>query len=133
VSAVDVALPRLKTEEGFRAQKYLDSEGHVSIGFGFDVDAGISEYAASALLYAQTAELHHALLEFPWYAALNEVRQSVCLDIAFNDGLHGLLGFPSLIHYLSIEDWPNAAAQCHVKNPELAGRYAVLAKLLLDG
>lgn len=133
MSAVDLALPRLKTEEGFRATKYTDTQGHLSIGFGFNIDAGISQSAASALLEAQVAERHDTLLTLPWYAALDPVRQSVCLDIAFNNGLHGLLNFPHLIAALTKGDWAGAAAECKVTNPELAGRYSTLAQLLLTG
>jgi lysozyme len=130
MSAVDLALPRLKTEEGFRAVKYLDTQGHESIGYGFNIDAGISEYAASALLLAMTQERHQKLLKFDWYARLDPVRQSVCLDIDFNASL---LHFPHLIAALSRQDWATAAVECKVTNPELAGRYKKLAQLLLGG
>lgn len=133
MNAVDLALPRLKTEEGFRATKYTDTRGHTTIGYGFDVDAGISQFAAAALLTAQATERHESLTSYSWYASLDPVRQSVCLDIAFNDGLHGLLNFPHLIAALSRQDWPSAATECRVTNPELATRYAALAQLLLTG
>jgi lysozyme len=133
VTAVELALPRLKTEEGFRATKYTDTQGHLSIGYGFNIDAGISPFAAAALLAAQATERHESLTAYPWYAGLDPVRQSVCLDIAFNDGLHGLLNFPHMIAALAKGDWTAAAAECKVTNPELAGRYAQLAQLLLTG
>lgn len=133
MTAVDIALPRLQTEEGFRASVYKDTQGHQSIGFGFDVDAGISRFAASALLVAQATETHQALLKFNWYADLNDARQSVCLDVAFNSGLHGLLAFPHMIAALSEKDWDSAANECKVTNPELASRYKVLAEILLTG
>lgn len=133
MNAIDLALPRLKTEEGFRATKYTDTQGHLTIGYGFDVDAGISQFAAAALLQAQAAERHNILVSYPWYAGLDAVRQSVCLDIAFNNGLNGLLHFPHMIAALAKGDWAGAAGECKVTNPELAGRYAALAQLLLTG
>jgi lysozyme len=133
MSAVDLALPRLKTEEGFRATKYTDTQGHSSIGYGFNIDAGISQIAAAALLGAQASERHAQLLAYPWYSGLDPVRQSVCLDIAFNDGIAGMLHFPHMIAALAKGDWATAAAECKVTNPELAGRYAALAQLLLTG
>ncbi len=133
MNAVDLALPRLKTEEGFRATKYTDTQGHTTLGYGFNVEAGISPFAASALLAAQITERHNALLMYSWYGGLDPVRQSVCLDIAFNDGLAGLLHFPHMIAALAMGDWKMAAAECKVINPELAGRYAALAQLLLNG
>lgn len=133
MNAIDLALPRLKTEEGFRATKYTDTQGHLTIGYGFNVDAGISAFAAGALLQAQATERHEQLLAYSWYGALDPIRQSVCLDIAFNGGIHGLLNFAHMIAALAKGDWVTAAAECKVTNPELAGRYAALAKLLLTG
>lgn len=130
MTAVDLALPRLKTEEGFRGHIYTDTQGHPTIGFGCNLDAGISQFAAAALLTAQASERHDALLKFPWYAALDPVRQSACLDIDFNANL---LHFPHMIAALAKADWVTAAAECKVTNPELAGRYATLAQLLLTG
>lgn len=73
------------------------------------------------------------LLALDWYAKLDPVRRSVCLDIAYNEGVHGLLNFPHMIAALSRQDWPSAATECHVEDPKLAGRYAALAQLLLIG
>jgi lysozyme len=133
MSAIDSVLPRLKTEEGFRSRLYRDTEGHLTLGYGFNVEAGISERAAAALLNEQLAELHEILLRYSWYMALDPVRQGVCLDIAFNDGLHGLLAFPKMIAALAAKDWITAQSECHVQNPELKERYDTLAKILLTG
>ncbi len=134
MSAVDLALPRLKIEEGFRAKPYEDTRGFLTIGYGANLDAGLSEHAAEALLTAQADEMHLALLSYAWYEALDEARQSICLDIAFNAGLHGLVsGFPRMIAALARHDFASAATECHVQNPELAGRYQRLAQMLLIG
>ncbi len=134
MTAIDSALPRLKTEEGFRARAYRDTEGHMTIGYGWNIDAGITPKAAEALLQAQLQELHETLMAYSWYANLDPVRQGVCLDIAFNDGLHGLVtGFPRMIAALSCGDWLIAQSECHVQNPELQERYDALAKILLTG
>jgi lysozyme len=133
VSAVDLALPRVKLSEGFRAHIYRDTRDLETIGFGFQIAAGISERAAGALLREQMAERHDELVKLPWYAGLDEVRQGVCLDIAINSGTAGLLRFAKMIDALETGDWATAAAECTVTNPELAGRYAALAQLLLTG
>jgi lysozyme len=133
MSAIDAAFPRLRTEEGFRAHAYRDTEGHWTVGYGWNIDSGISQRAAAALLAAQLEELHETLAGYAWYAELDEIRQSVCLDIAFNDGLHGLLAFPKMIEALGRQAWVTAASECHVTNPELAERYDRLSKILLTG
>jgi GH24 family phage-related lysozyme (muramidase) len=130
MSAVDLALPRLEIEEGFRPLPYLDTNGLGTIGYGFCYTRGITKRAAAALLREQTAELHDALMGYSWYAGLDPVRQSVCLDIAINEGLGGLLHFPRMIAALTAKDWKTAAVECHVEDPKLAGRYSTLAQLL---
>jgi lysozyme len=120
-------------EEGFRSKPYLDSEKHLTVGYGMNLDAGISERVAAAALTEQLQELHEMLSRYSWYAGLDPIRQGVCLDVAFNDGLHGLLGFPNMIAALSRKDWITAQSECHVQNPELQERYATLAKILLTG
>lgn len=133
MTAIDSTLPRLKTEEGFRARVYRDTEGHQTIGYGWNIDAGITPRAAAALLQAQLEELQDILMTYTWYAGLDPVRQGVCLDIAINDGLHGLLAFPNMISALARKDWIGAQSECHVQNPELQERYNALAKILLTG
>jgi lysozyme len=133
MSAVDIALPRIKLEEGFESQKYVDTEGHLTIGYGLNVDAGMSQFAAVSLLRAQVSEIDSALNAYPWYSGLDAVRQSVCLDIAFNAGTAGLLRFPKMIAAIQEKDWDTAANECYVSNPELASRYARLAEILRTG
>lgn len=131
--AIELASERLATEEGFRALPYTDTQGHTTIGFGFNVDAGISRSAAGALLTAQLDELDGELFSYAWYQTLDPARQSVCLDIAFNAGLSGLLHYPKMIAALQAGDWAGAAAQCTTSTPGLQARYAQLAKILLTG
>jgi lysozyme len=134
VSGVDKVINRLMVEEGFRANAYRDTAGKLTIGYGFNVDAGISQRAARALLVEQTIELDQELMKYPWYAALDDTRKSVILDMAFNGGIGGLLNYPHMIAALTAGDWKEAAAQCVVDNPKLdASRYAPLRQLLLTG
>jgi GH24 family phage-related lysozyme (muramidase) len=130
MNAVDFALPRLQTEEGFRALPYRDTQGHLTWAYGVNLEVPISKYAAGELLRAQVSERHTRLLTYEWYQRLDPIRQSVCIDIDFNADL---MNFPHLVAALSKQDWASAAVECHVKNPELDGRYSKLAQLLLTG
>jgi lysozyme len=133
MSAVDIALPRIKGEESYRGRIYTDSEGKATIGYGFNLTAGISEFSANALLVAQLEEIDHALNAYSVYGNLDAIRQSVLIDIAFNAGVEGLLKFPRMLAALAAKDWATAANECRVTNPELAGRYERLARILLTG
>lgn len=134
-SAADLVIARLLTEEGFRAQAYRDTAGHLTIGYGFNVDAGISEFAARELLTAQVDERNVALTDLPWYVALDPVRQSVCLDIAFNAGEHGLLEYEKMIAALTSQDWQGAHDELLDSQAAraLPSRYEALAQILLTG
>lgn len=134
IDAVERAFGRLKTEEGFRAKEYKDTQGNSTIGYGFNIDAGITQRAAAALLVEQLHEVHEGLVKLPWYAGLDTARQSVCLDIAVNEGLHGLLKFHRMITFLEDKDWVNAAKECEVEDNKLDNsRYAPLRQILLKG
>jgi hypothetical protein len=141
MSAVTVLIARLTTAEGEKILPYDDAtglavkapKGNLSWGRGFNLmqcgSPGLFDVMETYLL----TQLDTRLKAYPWYAALDEVRASVCLEISYNAGLEGLLHFPLMIAALIRQDWAEAAAQCHVQNPELAGRYAALAQLLLTG
>ena len=135
MSAVTVALPRIQTEEGFRALPYTDTTGHMTIGYGFNINAGISKNAAAMLVTAQLSELNSLLQDYDWYAGAGDVRAAVFLDIAYNAGLQGLVnGFPRMIAADEIGDWIDASAQCSVSDTKLnISRYAPLRALLLTG
>jgi lysozyme len=135
VSAIDLAVARLKVDEGFRASVYVDTRGHMSIGYGFNVDAGISEPAAAALLTAQASESMSILQSLPWYAPLNDVRASVLIELAFNLGITGLLGFTNMIAAIRAGNWRAAHDQLLDSDAarEMPARYRALAGMLLTG
>jgi lysozyme len=135
MTTVDIALPRIQTEEGFRGAVYRDTEGHQTIGYGFNLDAGISRAAAAALLIAQLQELDAGLKAYPWYSGLDAVRQSVCLDIAFNQGKEGLLGYVKMLAAIEQKDWETAQAELLDSKGarQLPSRYETLGLILLTG
>jgi GH24 family phage-related lysozyme (muramidase) len=53
-----------------------------------------------------------ALIAFPEMVALNEVRQRVCLDMAFNMGLRAL-GFKQAIAAIKRKDWSKASRELY--------------------
>ena len=135
MTAEDFAVARLMTEEGFRATAYQDTAGETTIGYGFNVNAGISQGAALALLAAQVDELSQALAVYPWFSSLDPMRASVCLDVAFNIGERGLLKFQHMIVALGQQNWQQAHDE--LLNSEAAKtlptRYQELAQILLTG
>jgi hypothetical protein len=141
MSAVEITEARLDPEEGDDLYPYDDAtglrvrapKGHISWGKGFNLEQCGSVGLFNVMRRYLLEQEQQQLISYSWYTTLDPVRQSVCLDIAYNDGVGGLLHFPHMIAALSRQDWPSAAAECKVTNPELAGRYQKLAQLLLTG
>jgi len=135
MSAINLAVERLQTDEGFRAVAYQDTTGHLTIGYGFNITSGISEYAAQALLEAQAQELATSLQAYHWFVGLDDVRASVLIELAFNLGLNGLLHFPRMLGAIGSGDWQTAHDQLLDSDAarQLTSRYTILANLLLTG
>jgi lysozyme len=131
--SVDLAVPRLKSDEGFRSISYTDTTGHQTIGYGFNVSAGISQYAATALLQAQVQEIANTLSTYPWFT--DDARGAVLIDLGFNLGITGLLHFPQMLSCLSAKDYQGAHDQLLDSQAarQLPQRYNSLAQTLLIG
>ena len=101
----------LEQQEGFRRKPYRDSRGFLTIGFGANLDAGITREQARALMQCQLDANEPALLAFPWFAGLDPVRRSVIENMAYNMGVGGVLTFTDMIAAIEAKDWPEAARQ----------------------
>lgn len=134
---------RLRRDEGVRRFAYDDSTGKtvsckpagaLTIGVGINLEFGLDEDEIEWLCKRRISSLADPLSSRDWYRGLDEVRQSVCVEIAFNSGLSGLLnGFPNLIAALRLKNWSAARIECHVADPRLAARYENLGNILLTG
>jgi lysozyme len=87
---------QLIRHEGLRLKAYRDTVGKLTIGIGRNLDdTGISQDEATYLLAGDISRAEQGLLSrYPeWYPALDPVRQSVLINMAFNLGLSSLAGF----------------------------------------
>lgn len=135
MSAVDLAVSRLKVDEGFRSQAYRDTVGKLTIGYGFNIDAGITQTAAAALLAAQAQEIATTLSTYWWASGLDDARLSVLVELGFNLGVTGLLHFPKMIAAIGAKDWRTAHDELLDSDAAhmLPTRYAALADILSTG
>ena len=141
LSEVDIVIKRLVSEERFMSFLYDDADdqpvaapkGNATIGYGCNVQAGWSLWLSTQVLRIQVQERQNSLVNYSWYMGMNAARRSVILDVAFNDGLGGLLSFHLMIAAIEAQNWSEAKLQCHVRNPKLATRYEILGKILLTG
>ena len=132
----DLDREKLKAElvkhEGKRNHVYKDTEGHPTIGVGFNLDRGDAKTKIEALgldyakVKAGTQDLTDAqvyqLLDgdmdtaivdsksvFPKFADLSDVRQRVIADMMFNLGKSKFLGFKKMIEAVNAGDFAKAA------------------------
>ncbi len=112
MTARERARRQVQQDEGLRLKPYMDTTGHLTIGYGRNLtDNGISEYEALLLLDhdLNTAidGLHDAL---PWVEDLDEARWAVLVNMTFNLGLPKLLKFQRTLKLVKAEDYTKAAS-----------------------
>lgn len=106
----DWTLDRIAQEEAFRDKMYHDSRGFTTIGYGFNLDAGMSEEEARDLLQLRLRHAREALTaNLPCYAALDDVRKSVLDDMCYNLGWGKLRLFTQTFAAVSRGDYAAAA------------------------
>mgnify|MGYP001615342263 FL=1 len=108
-------LDQLKRDEGLRLTVYADTLGHPTIGYGRALDTkGISRAEAEMLL---THDILDAAAEvetrFAWAGieAFGEARRGVLINMTFNLGINGLLGFVRMLDAAESGDYDRAAAE----------------------
>jgi len=112
---------RVCLDEGFRAEPYLDTVGVPTIGYGTTRilgkavsmnDSAIDEPTARQLL---RADLYLACLDaqdlFMRFDDMDDVRQEVLVNLAYNLGLTRLTGFSRLIQASEILNYTEMASE----------------------
>ena len=108
----EAMIRQLRLHEGERLKPDRCTAGKLTIGVGRNLeDRGITREEASYLLANDIAAEERELLRaLPWVANLDEVRQRVLLDMAFNMGVVGLLAFKRTLATIQAGDYQRAAA-----------------------
>ena len=130
----------LRRDEGFVPHAYQDHLGFWTIGIGRLIDkrkgGGITEDEALDLLDRDIERFEQELdAKLTWWRTLDDVRQRVILNMAFNLGVNGLLGFKNTLAAVKGERWEDAARG--MLNSKWAGqvgdRADRLAKMMRTG
>ena len=129
---------QLVRHEGLRLKPYRCTAGKLTIGIGRNLDdRGISQKEAYAMLERDILDFEQQLLdEIPdVYNKLDEVRQSVLLNMCFNLGIKGLLEFKNTLAFIDAGDWERAAnGMLASKWAKQVGRRAIeLSELMRKG
>ncbi|MCI0558751.1 MAG: glycoside hydrolase family protein [Nitrososphaera sp.] len=102
----------LRKHEGYDNKLYKDSVDKWTIGIGWNIeDKGLPHEIIIQLLDIGIKEAEALLnARIPWWQALDDVRQLVLMDMAFNMGGR-LFTFKNMLASIKVKDWPAAAAE----------------------
>ena len=106
---------QLRGDEGERACAYRDHLGYWTIGVGRLVDdrkpgAGLRPQEISFLLQNDIDDRVDALTRcLPWFQNLDDARRGVLLNMSFQMGVEGLLGFEHTLALIRDGKYENAA------------------------
>lgn len=126
---------QLKGDEGVKAQAYQDHLGFWTIGVGRLIDArkagsGLRPEEITFLLNNDIDDRINQLgRRLPWFLDLDPARQGVLLNMSFQLGVDGLLGFKNTLKLVERGDYAQAAdnmllSKWATQTPERACRMA---------
>lgn len=109
----DKLISRLKVDEGFRDKPYKDSRGFLTIGYGWCLDRepmtmDEAEYVLNSKVSRKMIELAQAI---PWITDLDEPRQGVLYNMAYQMGVAGVLAFRQTLAMVRAGQYQEAAAE----------------------
>ena len=91
----------IKVHEGLRLDKYMDSRGFPTIGYGHLIEPGesmpdrISKQKADELFDEDYAHHKAAAMKIPGYSKANAMQKAALIDLTFNMGPAWANGFPA--------------------------------------
>lgn len=130
---------QLRLDEGEVLHAYQDQLGYWTIGIGRLIDqrkgGGITHDEAAFLVHNDIQTRMTAVrAALPWFDTLSPPRQGVLLNMAFQLGIQGLLGFTNTLRLIHEDRYTEAAAamlqsQWATQTPERAQRLAEQMRL----
>ena len=127
----EILKAQLIRHEGKRYRPYRDSVGKLTVGVGRNIDD--VPFSEDEIMLMLENDISHAIEDaskFLWYIGLDEVRQSVIVNMLFNMGMEKFTSFRKMIKALEQKKYVLAAkemldskwaAQVENRAHELAG------------
>lgn len=105
---------QLRLDEGEKLHAYQDHLGYWTLGVGRLIDkrkgGGITLEESSYLLENDIRKRRAEVARrIPWFEGLDVVRQGVLLNMAFQMGVDGLMGFKNTLGMISRREYNDAA------------------------
>lgn len=134
---IDALKKALLHDEGLELKAYQDSKGIWTIGIGRNLQClQISKETAEVWLEDDIQTVIQWMARFPWFAALNAVRQNVVLNMGFQLGQTRFAKFEKFIGFLTRQNYQLASSEMMLSKwaqVDCPRRAARLAQELLTG
>jgi lysozyme len=101
----------IKTCEGLDLNSYVDTNGHLTIGWGRNLENGIRLNEAELMFQNDLQQAIRSLENFNWYNKQPTGVKNALINMNFNLGIHKLLGFKNMIMALEDLDYTKAAQE----------------------
>ena len=145
-------LEQLKRHEGEKLRAYLCTAGHWTIACGYNLDANplhlsnfeIAEFKKNGITQLISDHLTNLMIsqveidlskKLKWFDDLDEPRQTVLVNMAYNMGVNGLLKFKDTLHLIEHGDYVGAAREMMVSKwaKQVHGRSTELSEQMKTG
>lgn len=122
----------LERDEGRRSKPYRDTEGVLTIGVGWNLEAnGLPQTVIDMLFNISLGNaIEDAKRLFPTFEELSPVRQRVLVNMAFNLGRDRLAQFVKMRAAVADRDWMRAADE--MLDSKWAGQVGARAERLAE-
>jgi len=120
----ELAITVIKEHEGFEAMPYLCPAGHVTIGYGRNLETGLSmeeartlfpngitQAQAQILLVSRLEHYHSYCRGLQGWESLNTTRKVILLDMAYNLGIKGISRFKKMLYAVALKDYAKASRE----------------------
>ncbi len=103
----------IKRDEGLRLKPYRDSNGILTIGYGHNLEYGITKKQAEMILKSDIENASKALINtFPWIVFTTPVNKfNALIELTFWIGIDSVKGFKNMLAALKNQHWTIAAEQ----------------------
>lgn len=133
-------IKELRRDEGVVSHAYQDSLGYWTIGVGRLIDrrkgGKLSSDEIDYLLMNDIKECVEDLdKNLPWWRSLTDARRRVLVNMRFNLGMAGLLGFKNTLKFIEAGDYKRAASNMLLSlwAKQVKGRAKRLADMMEKG
>ncbi len=101
----------IKTCEGLNLNSYVDTNGHLTIGWGRNLENGISLDEAELMFQNDLNRSIAELQKCDWYQMQPSGVKNALVNMNFNLGIGKLQGFKRMISALRVKDYTLAALE----------------------